>query len=206
MLIVSLIPTEPIREPVSKFGGQPNWLTNAQWPLGRSDGKPMRFICQVRLPEHLRCGGQEMAYLFMSDNVRAPTWEVEAGDNAVILQPAPFTPHVQVAQIEHGPTLQMMRPGPTGNRLIPVEVEYAAELMDLPDDAAEDKDYRLTTRIGGPPKWLQNDEWPKGGSWRFLMQVDSCSDLYSVNFGDAGVGYAFLSEDGTQARFLWQCC
>jgi len=27
---------------------------------------------------------------------------------------------------------------------------------------------------------------------------------FEVNFGDAGVGYAFLSEDGTTSKFLWQ--
>ncbi|WIG60712.1 MAG: hypothetical protein OJF49_003460 [Ktedonobacterales bacterium] len=24
-------------------------------------------------------------------------------------------------------------------------------------------------------------------------------------FGDGGIGYAFISEDGEQGRFLWQC-
>ena len=28
---------------------------------------------------------------------------------------------------------------------------------------------------------------------------------FSVNFGDAGVGYAFMNADGTEAKFLWQC-
>jgi hypothetical protein len=26
-----------------------------------------------------------------------------------------------------------------------------------------------------------------------------------INFGDAGIGYAFISEDGQVGKFLWQC-
>jgi hypothetical protein len=147
-----------------------------------------------------------MAYVFMSDNSLGRPWEAEAGDNAVILQTGEFSPHVDVIELEQGPSLQMMRPGVTGNRLVPVATEYAVELMELPDEAASDDDFRLTTRIDGPPGWLQNEEWPRGGPWRMIIQIDSCSDLYSVNFGDAGVAYAFISEDGRRGRFLWQCC
>jgi hypothetical protein len=28
---------------------------------------------------------------------------------------------------------------------------------------------------------------------------------FYINFGDAGVGYAFLDASGSRARFLWQC-
>ena len=37
------------------------------------------------------------------------------------------------------------------------------------------------------------------------IELDCADDLYSVNFGDLGTGYAFISADGRQARFLWQC-
>jgi hypothetical protein len=195
----------PINEPVTKFGGQPVWIAEPQWPIGRTDGKPMRFICQVLLPREMRAGGHELAYVFMSDEVLGEAWDADFGDNAVILQPGPFEPHVKVQPLRHGPTLEMMRPGTTGNRLEPVEIEYLAELDDLPDEAATDKDFASVTRIGGPPGWLQTEQWPAGGPWRLIIQVDSCTDLYSVNFGDAGIGYALISEDGRRGRFLWQC-
>lgn len=205
MWMVELRPTEPIGAPVSKFGGQPVWLAKPQWPIARGDGEPMRFICQIALPPELQCGGQRMAYIFMSENAGAATWEAEAGENAVILQPASFSPHVEVVARAQGPTLERMIPGPTGDRLVPVETEYAVELLALPDEAADDGDFAMKTRIGGPPTWYQNEDWPKGGPWRLIVQVDSCTDHYSVNFGDAGIGYAFISEDGRQGRFLWQC-
>ncbi|MBA3272354.1 MAG: DUF1963 domain-containing protein [Chthoniobacterales bacterium] len=148
-----------------------------------------------------------MAYIFMTQGEECVdgTWESESGENAIILQPAPFEPIVEVRPLQHGPTLERMIPGVRSDRLVPEEVEYAVELSEIPDKAAEDDDYSLRTRLGGPLVWLQDDETPQG-AWRALVQIDSCSDQYSINFGDAGVAYAFVSEDGRRARFLWQCC
>jgi hypothetical protein len=55
------------------------------------------------------------------------------------------------------------------------------------------------------PDFLQGEEYPKGGPWRLLHQLDSTSAPFGVNFGDAGVGFAFLSQDGTVGTFLWHC-
>jgi hypothetical protein len=57
--------------------------------------------------------------------------------------------------------------------------------------------------IGGRPNRLQGDEAPNG--WTFLLQLDStqlCDT--AVNFGDSGIGYAFISPDRREGRFLWQ--
>ena len=35
----------PITNLVTKFGGQPVWLEEPQWPISRSYGEPMQFIC-----------------------------------------------------------------------------------------------------------------------------------------------------------------
>ena len=53
--------------------------------------------------------------------------------------------------------------------------------------------------------FVQNEEYPGPGSWRLLLQIDSCKVPFCLNFGDGGVGYIFLSEDGKTAKFLWQC-
>jgi hypothetical protein len=57
----------PIADPVTKFGGQPVWVDEPSWPVSRSYGTPMQFICQIALPTDL-FGGIEprMAYLFIS--------------------------------------------------------------------------------------------------------------------------------------------
>ena len=60
-------------------------------------------------------------------------------------------------------------------------------------------------KIGGPPVFIQGEEYPAGDGWRLLLQFDSASVPFYVNFGDTGIGYAFLSADGRSGKFLWQC-
>ncbi len=60
-------------------------------------------------------------------------------------------------------------------------------------------------KIGGTPVFMQGDEFPFGGICRLLLQLDSCSVPFFINFGDAGVGYAFLNDADDKAKFLWHC-
>src|SRR5215217_5247181 len=84
---------QPITESVTKFGGQPVWLSEPQWPISRETGRQMTFFCQVRLgdvPGLERTAG--MAYVFMTDDADGPglgllrTMSPTYGENAVILQ------------------------------------------------------------------------------------------------------------------------
>jgi hypothetical protein len=52
---------------------------------------------------------------------------------------------------------------------------------------------------------MQGPEYPAGGPWKLLLQLDSTSVPFEVNFGDAGIGYGFIAEDGQSGKFLWQC-
>jgi hypothetical protein len=202
--------TEPLAFPVSKLGGQPCWLGRPMWPLSRSSGKPMRFIAQIALPESLRPGGQRMAYVFMTDldefEYIDGTWEPEGGENAVILQPSPFQSIVDTAALTEGPTLQRGVDDRTpGGRRRFEPVELRADL--IATDASGGGEDEDMFHIGGAPNWLQGEEWPAPPeAWRFLMQIDSNTSQFDVNFGDAGVAYVFVAADGRAARFLWQCC
>jgi hypothetical protein len=67
-----------VTAPVTKFGGQPIWLQRPQWPQSRQTHEPMRFICQVSLPETIAPGlPRRMAYIFMTDGDEYVdgTWE-----------------------------------------------------------------------------------------------------------------------------------
>jgi hypothetical protein len=172
---------EPSGIPVTKLGGRPEWLRTAQWPLSASLGEPMTFIGQFRLETD---GEMRMAYLFMTDGDAYVdgTWEPEAGENAVIVQPdGRVPPFVTVQDLHTGPSW------PTDDHL-PV-----AEQVDDDDEPWEFLD--------GEPVWLQGDETP-GPGWRLVAQL---SDRLGHNFGDAGIGYLFVSPDGGEGRFLWQC-
>ena len=72
------------------------------------------------------------------------------------------------------------------------------------EENEDDEDEETENKIGGLPDFIQSDEVPEGGAWRLLLQLDSCNVPFHVNFGDAGVGYAFLDEKGESGKFLWQ--
>lgn len=219
----------PITEPVTKFGGQPVWLEEPRWPLSTELGEQMQFVCQVALePEVFGKPPGRMAYLFITgeseDEWVDGTFDPEGGENAVMVQPGGGPPAVGTVPEPEGPTLYRMED--FGTRLIPVACEYAVELTpgDDPDYASEDElldwneeesdAYQESldgNKVGGTPGFIQSDEFPEGPgkapqqAWRLLLQLDSASVPFHVNFGDAGIGYAYLSEGGRTGKFLWQC-
>jgi hypothetical protein len=75
----------PISEPVTKFGGQPVWITEPQWPLSKMYRTPMQFICQIAVPaEIIGDDAFRIAYLFMTDwdgeGLFPDTFEPESGE------------------------------------------------------------------------------------------------------------------------------
>lgn len=211
--------SQPIRELVTKFGGQPQWMTTPQWPISSSTGKPMRFIGQVAVPEEI-FGNTEplMVYLFISDDPNAPTWDSESGENAVIVQPG--EPLVPTSELTEGPSLYRMVSKEGEELLVQEPCEFTVSLT-----AAEDPDLipeeiictleeeAINTfldavagnKIGGTPGFPHRDEFPEPDYTELLLQLDSCSVPFYVNFGDAGVGFVFLASDGCSGKFLWQC-
>lgn len=212
----------PITEAITKFGGQPVWIEQPQWPLSRSTGQPMRFIGQIRLERQLFPEAQgQMAYLFMTDEESYVdgTWEADGGENAVIIQPAKQAASVAVSTQATGPTLYRMVEVAGVALLQPRTQEYAVSLS-VGDDPAycsyeersawSDEAYAGYAqaldgnKIGGTPIFLQNDEFPDAGVWQLLLQLDSVSVPFSINFGDSGVGYAFIDPQARSGKFLWQ--
>lgn len=173
-----------VTEPVTKVGGRPVWREDAQWPLSQQSGEPMQFIGQFEVR------GGKLAYLFMSKD--PGTFAPDGGENAVIVQPDGRVPAfcAGVRDLTDGPT---------------------AGEDHLPRTAELDADVEVWQFLGGPdvePLWLQGEETPgesEGKPWELLVQLDSTAMPFSVNFGDAGIGYAFLSPEGDEGRFLWQC-
>ncbi|NUQ96813.1 MAG: hypothetical protein HOY79_09690 [Streptomyces sp.] len=183
-----------VREAVTKVGGQPVWLEEPQWPLSRRTGRPMEFLGQFALE------GGRLAHLFMTGDEGEHvdgTWEPEGGENALVIQPGGRVPDfVTVEQRVEGPS--------AGADHLPRHIdpgEHSGE------HSNEEEDRRPWQFLGGPgvePHWLQGDETP-GDGWQLVVQLDSGKLPFDVNFGDAGVGYAFVSPDGKEGRFLWQC-
>jgi uncharacterized protein YwqG len=211
----------PISKPVTKFGGQPVWINQIQWPISKKTGKPMMFICQIKLEPGLfgRIEGK-MAYVFMTEDKKgdAQTWDPNSGENAIIIQPG--SNRIKALPIDIGPSLSRLvkKKGTTRCLIEPCEYSAKLELGKDPEYITEyeREDWGEITfkkyakvlygnKIGGTPIFLQSDEFPKGGPWNLLLQLDSTKVPFSINFGDAGNGYAFISKDGKKAKFLWQC-
>ncbi|MFD9630224.1 YwqG family protein [Streptomyces violascens] len=143
----------------------------------------MTFLARFRVP-----GENVTAYLFM-DLQGTRSWLPEGGQNALILQPSDrIPPFLTTLPLTTGPVLRDTAGHPVCHqaRLTPVALEAAS-----------------TQHLGGHPNWLQGNETPPG--WTFLLQLDAnqLRDA-AVSFGDAGIGYAFLSPDRKEGRFLWQ--
>jgi hypothetical protein len=217
-----------IPEPVTKFGGQPMWLGEPQWPLSRKTGGQMQFVCQVVLDADLfRVPSGRMAYLFKTGGAGGEhvdgTWDPDGGENAVIVQPStdvPYDGRVETVPSATGPTLYRFEEEPGGGQMKVVPCEYAVELAPGEDgepasdeeqvewdDATHDAyfDSLVGNKIGGTPLFIQGEEYPADGPWKLLLQLEMMELPFFVNFGDAGSGYAFVSADGEKGRFLWQC-
>ncbi|MFJ6083583.1 hypothetical protein ACIQI8_19505 [Streptomyces sp. NPDC092369] len=188
-----LVPAEgAVRDAVTKVGGQPVWLAEPQWPLSRGTGRPMEFLGQFAL------AGGRLAYLFMTgdgnDSVDG-TFDPEGGENALVVQPDGRVPEfVTVDDRAEGPSA------------CADHVPGAAEAEGAEEDG-DGENRRPWQYLGGPgvePHWLQGEE-PPGDGWSLVVQLDSGKLPFDVDFGDSGVGYAFLAPDGKEGRFLWQC-
>ena len=211
----------PISKPITKFGGQPVWINRAQWPISKKTGKPMMFIGQIKLEPWLfgRIEGR-MAYIFMTEDKKrdAQTWDPDSGENAIIIQPG--SNRVKVLPIDIGPSLnrRVKKRGTISYLTEPCEYLVKLKLGEDPEyiteyeredwDEVTFKKYAKAldgNKIGGTPIFLQGDEFPKGGPWNLLLQIDSTKVPFLINFGDSGIGYTFISKDGKKAKFLWQC-
>ncbi|HEX8033723.1 MAG TPA: hypothetical protein VF510_07745, partial [Ktedonobacterales bacterium] len=143
------------------------------------------------------------------------TWLPDGGENAVILQPGFWDG--PVASLARGPTLYERIASPDGSETFEEPREYAVALEPGEDPEVLDEDefrqrgdwdrfmdYVEESKIGGTPAFLQYQEYPGPGRWQLLAQLNALIVPAGPNFGDAGYGYAFLSEDGRVAKFLWQ--
>jgi hypothetical protein len=202
----------PITEPVTKFGGQPAWIMEPQWPLSRSTGKPMRFLCQVMIdPSLFGDVVGRMAYIFVNNpedemEDAGGNYEADAGENAVIVQPG--HQYVATAVLGEGPTLRHRISGAVAPCEFSVTLEASEEpaydpALSLNDegDLSYESGFLLADKIGGSPRFVQGPEFPEGSGWRLLVQFGALQD--ALPFG-GGFAYAFLAADGASGKMVWQ--
>lgn len=178
------------------------------------------FICQISLePEIFGDVQGKIAYIFMTEDEHNPdTFDPNSGENAVIIQPGGLC-DVETKSLFTGPTLSGSIEKDGAGSWQAVELSVSLEAGEDPDFIDDETQWEMDeetrdkyveavsgSKIGGTPGFLQYAEFPDEGNWNLLLQLDPpADDLFYINFGDAGIGYAFISEDGTKGKFLWQC-
>ena len=204
-----------------KFGGEPFGLPDSLWPKSRQTGQAMQFICQIPFGPELFTGvAESVAYLFMTCSGEVGgAWLPDGGENALVVVPrervtASFT-------VGEAPRLSRMVKKWWKKVLVPEVCVFEgsltpsddpvfvpeSRLLELPETEATAYREAVTgNKLGGTPGFLQGDELPFPEPWHLLLQLDSATVPFWINFGDTGIGYAFLNGDGTKGKFLWQCC
>jgi uncharacterized protein YwqG len=147
------------------------------------------------------------------------TWVPDGGENALVIVPREkLTNSLTVGD---APRLCRMVKKWLSKKLVPEACSFCANLT-LSEDPAFIPEHKLMdkadeqtdtycdalkgNKLGGTPGFLQGDELPVPEPWHLLLQLDSAQVPFWINFGDAGIGYAFINHAGTEGRFLWQCC
>lgn len=208
----------PITAPVTKFGGQPVWLSEPQWPVNDAWGEPMRFVCQIELGPVLgEAGHGKLAYVFVTHaehgddvffdpDIAFP----DEGANAVIVQPGGVYSG-STLPLATGPSLYHSADGSDAEytvRLLPGEDPDFRPQNDsagLPTDAHDPFWEQVSSdKIGGTPAFFQGDEWPDAGPWKLMLQLSSNFVPFFLNLGAAPMAFAFVSPDARQGRFLVQ--
>ena len=209
--------SEPIREMVTKFGGQPVWIDEPMWPLSGGSDVPMRFLCQIFLdPSVFAEGPARMAYLFVTQPERKEIEDgafdpdiifADGGENAVIVQPGGVGT-ADTCLLRDGPSLYDYEGEPCElacELVADQDHEYIAR-SDLSRLAREDRGgfesylRNLTgDKIGGTPLFGNNDNWPGNGPWSLLLQLmakRTPHDPFYLNLGATlATGFAFISTD-----------
>lgn len=205
----------PVSEPITKFGGQPTWLGQPQWPLSAAWGTPMRFVCQIALePELVGDGPGRLAYVFVTHGDHGRDVEEfdpdvifpDGGENAVVVQPGAF----------EGPT-RSLTSGPTLYHDDGSPAEYTVDLVRGEDpepisseaflalpSADRDRYFQAVDhdKIGGTTLPLDKPDWPAGGPWRPLLRLATNWTPFYLNLGASPVALALLATDGRAGCLL----
>lgn len=210
--------SDEIKEYVTKFGGQPVWLTEPQWPISSGwDNRPMMFVAQIALDKKLFGNTEDkMAYIFIThaessedDFFDPDIIYPDEGENAVIIQPGGKI-FLETKKLEKGPTL-FDSSGFAYEGYVKFNYSEDPKFIDCNKFRKLSEDEKNAycssiegNKIGGVPYFFQGDEWPEDGRWKLLMQLNSNFLPFYLNLGAEPTAFAFISDDLKNGKLLIQ--
>ena len=183
----------------TKFGGQPIWISEPQWPISHTSGEKLSFIGQIVLDENLFPYGEcKVVYLFMNTNDDADeTWNPDGGENAVIIQPGDNS--IKSISDATGPIVEHAYDSEFDTDKL---CEFSVKTIEHYELKNDDEELLSNNKIGGIPYWYQYEAAPYKNSV-FIAQLNESIPV-EVNFG-SGKAYIFINTTGTEGKLLWQC-
>ena len=184
------------RNYITKFGGQPDWITTPQWPISLAwDNRPLKFIGQIRLNDfYSELKDLTLAYIFITqpEDINDSFYDPDIifpdeGENAVIIQPNGRIPeYIHVENRDIGPTVDSI------NIWIPqiTEIEETTTEFDNID----------IDKFCGIPAFFQNSEIDSNST--LLLQLHTNWLPFYINAGGSPTMFTFLSENKTEGFIL----
>ena len=182
---------------ITKFGGQPDWIEQPQWPVSLAwDNRPLKFIGQIRLndfyyePEKL-----SLVYIFMTQpEDRNDTFfdpdiiYPDEGETAVIIQPDREIPeYLQVENLHTGPTVD------SKNIWIPQITEVEETLATEFEQIDQDK-------FCGIPAFNQRSKTESDS--KLLLQLHTNWLPFYINAGGAPTMFVLLNNTNEKGFIL----
>ena len=180
---------------VEKFGGLPVGFEQKDWPSSPTTLKPMTFVCQFRLNPVISDADSDLfGYFFMS-----PTGDHQ---NECLFDVEDFRKSESRLVISRHQGNMVLAKGPS----LPVELRVTwVEVIDKNSYG----DPLVTSKVGGKPGWVQDDETPigpQGLPLEFFAQISSedvGESSVEHHFVDSNI-YLFVSSDLRFGQAIWQ--
>ena len=205
-----------IDTPVTKFGGQPHWLSTPQWPVGRVDNQPMQFIGQIALSKDLfPVAAGKMAYIFADDMASQPANTDMIDDSSdwgvgvVIIQPGGIAEVPTIAKAT-GPEFidpdtkakQVYLPDTVERKVDPSFISDT-KWATMSDADLKKREFTFGDKVGGTPAFIQRDQFPGCGTIDKLLW-QSVDAPFQQGLLHGGIGYAFVDPMVTTGRYFYQ--
>jgi hypothetical protein len=200
---------QPIKDHLTKVGGSPIWIQQAQWPKSQITNQPLTFLCQIELSNELFGTSQcHVAYIFLPDNpATGKSNNLHADVNSVIVQESSDKPCSKILdQKQAQQTYDDYNLEFTSNTEPEFMSKEDIEQIHEKEDWSKLQQYYENidgNKIGGHAFFDDLYELSDPGYPTLLLQLDSTCTPFELKLGHLAMLYVFLSKDCKSGRLYW---